>query len=117
MRVAVVALGAVSRDTGGRTYLAELLGPLGDNPGLDVEVHVADPEFAVPSSCRAIRHDYAVPPERARRIAAEAWLASRLGRADVLLAPFNYLPATWRGPSVVVHHNTFALEAAGTADA
>ena len=111
IRVGVLALGHLSADTGGRTYLGEVLGPLGDEPDLDVEVHVADPDFDVPSSCRAVRHR--VPPAlgASGRVLAEALVARGLasGRRGVLLAPLNFLPATWRGPSVAVQHNVLSF--------
>jgi glycosyltransferase involved in cell wall biosynthesis len=110
MRVAVLWLGEISRDTGGRTYLTELLGPLGSQPGLDVDVHLADAAFLVPQTCRAVQHRM---PRRFRsgaRILAESIVAARLnGHYDVLLAPFNNLPLTWRGPSVVGQHNVLAF--------
>src|SRR5438105_6726984 len=113
MRVAVLWLGNVSGDTAGRTYLTELLGPLGRLPGLDVDVHLADSEFAVPESCRAFRHALPLPPGPAARIAAEPLVAASLARRgyDVLLAPFNFLPPGWRGPSVVVEHNVLGFSA------
>lgn len=112
MKVAIIALGSVSSDTAGRTYLSELLGPLGDQSDLDVTVHLADPDFAVPESCRVRRYRLPSGPEPIRKVLAEAWLARRLSNADydVLLAPFNFLPVTWRGRSVVVQHNVLSFE-------
>jgi glycosyltransferase involved in cell wall biosynthesis len=112
MKVAILALGAVSSDTAGRTYLEGLLGPLGEQPDLDVTVHLADRGFAVPDSCAVERHRLPAGPEPLRKVLGEAWLARRLSRAgyDVLLAPFNFLPVTWRGPSVVVQHNVLSFE-------
>lgn len=111
LRVAVLWLGRVSRDTAGRTYLTEILGPLGRQPGLDVDVHVGDPDFEVPADCRAVRHlvPYALGP--LGRIVAEPVVAARLAlaRYDVLLAPLNFLPPLWRGPSVLVQHNVLAF--------
>lgn|GEM_PF-3462356 len=109
--MAVLWLGRISRDTAGRTYLTELLGPLGRQPGLDIDVHVGDPEFEVPASCRAVRHrvPYALGP--LGRILAEPIVAAQLtlARYDVLLAPLNFLPPLWRGPSVLVQHNVLAF--------
>ncbi|MDQ3857839.1 MAG: glycosyltransferase family 4 protein [Actinomycetota bacterium] len=111
IKVAVLWLGRVSQDTGGRTYLGEILGPLGDQPGLDVDVHLGDPDFEVPASCTPVRHHvpYRVGP--AARVLAEPLVAGALnfGDYDVLLAPLNFLPPTWRGPSVVVLHNVLAF--------
>ncbi len=111
MRVGLIALGPISADTGGRTYLTELLGPLSEQPGLELEVHLSDSEFELPPACERIVHRI---PHRAGplgRILGELWLADRLSRdgVDVLLAPFNFLPATWRGPSVAIEHNVLAL--------
>jgi glycosyltransferase involved in cell wall biosynthesis len=111
LRIAVLWLGQISHDTAGRTYLTELLGPLARQPGLDVELHLGDPEFEVPADCRAVRHrvPYALGP--LGRILAEPVVAARLSfaRYDVLLAPFNFLPPIWRGPSVLVQHNVLAF--------
>jgi glycosyltransferase involved in cell wall biosynthesis len=45
------------------------------------------------------------------RILGELWLAYRFSRDrfDVLLAPFNFVPPTWPGPSVVIEHNVLAV--------
>lgn len=110
MRVAVLWLGPVAGDTGGRTYLRELLGPLGGLSGLEVDVHVADPAFEVPTSCRRILHRVPRALGAATRPVVELAVAGSLNsRYDVLLAPFNNLPPTWRGPSVVVEHNVLAF--------
>jgi glycosyltransferase involved in cell wall biosynthesis len=110
LRVAVLWLGHVSSDTAGRTYLREILGPLGEIAGLSVDVHVADPGFAVPGSCHVVRHRVPLAAGPYGRVLGEQWVAARLGsRYDVLLAPFNNLPATWRRPSVVVQHNVLAF--------
>jgi glycosyltransferase involved in cell wall biosynthesis len=114
MRVAVLALGPVGRDTGGRTYLAGILGPLGREKGLEVDVHVSDAAFTVPSSCRRVRHN--VVRGAAGRIAGERIIARGID-ADVLLAPLNYLPESWRGASVVVQHNVLSLPSAAAASA
>ncbi len=108
-KVAVIALGAVGEDTGGRTYLAGILGPLAATPGFEVELHLGDPQFEPPPGCHVVRHR--VPRRAAGRIAAEAWVARSLaGRDfDVLLAPLNYIPHLWRGPAVVVEHNLLTL--------
>jgi glycosyltransferase involved in cell wall biosynthesis len=108
VRVAVLALGPVSRDTGGRSYLEGVLGPLGADPELDVAVHASDPAFAVPGTCTVVRHR--VPPGTAGRLAAEARVARAASRsADLVLAPLNFLPPLVRGPSVVVEHNILSL--------
>lgn len=110
MRIAVITLGDVSRHTGGKTYLSEVLGPLGEEPDFEVDVHLADTDFAVPESCRRILHRSDRLGGAAARVLAEAALAARLSRQyDVALAPFNYLPSTWRGPSVAVLHNLLAF--------
>src|SRR6266513_621992 len=113
MRVAVLWLGNIAGDTAGRTYLTELLDPLGRQPELEVDVHVADPDFAVPGSCRRFLHRLPLPPGPVARIAAEPLVVHRLADRgyDVLLAPFNFLPPGWRGPSVVVEHNVLGLSA------
>jgi glycosyltransferase involved in cell wall biosynthesis len=109
MKVAILWLGRVSQDTGGRTYFDEILGPLGEQPQIEVDVHLGDAEFEVPASCRAVHHRVPHRLGAIGRIAAQAWLARKLvGKYDVLLAPFNFLPATWAGPSVVVQHNVVA---------
>ena len=111
VKAAVICLRRVSVDTGGRTYLTELLGPLGAQPGLDVTVHVADPAFSVPATCREVRHR--LHTSRVAATIAEARLAAALNatrRFDVLLAPLNILPPTWRGPAVVVQHNVLPFE-------
>jgi glycosyltransferase involved in cell wall biosynthesis len=111
LRVAVLWLGRISNDTAGRTYLTELLGPLARQPGLEVDVHLGDPKFNAPPGCRVVRHrvPYAAGPFG--RILAEPIVVARLRRAgyDVLLAPFNFLPPLWRGPSVLVQHNVLAF--------
>jgi glycosyltransferase involved in cell wall biosynthesis len=112
MRVAVLALGPVGRDTGGRTYLAGILGPLAREEGIEVDVHVSDPSFAVPDGCRAIRHR--AGPGPAGRIAAERIVARGID-ADVLLGPLNYLPGSPHGPAVVVQHNVLSLPSAAHA--
>jgi glycosyltransferase involved in cell wall biosynthesis len=109
MRVAVLALGPVGLDTGGRTYLAEILPPLAAQPGIELEAHVSDPGLELPAACRVIRHS--ILPGPVGRILAERRVARSLsrGECDVLLAPLNYLPHGWRGPSVCVQHNVLAL--------
>jgi glycosyltransferase involved in cell wall biosynthesis len=108
VRVAVLALGPVSRDTGGRSYLEGILGPLGEEPGLDVAVHASDPAFAVPASCAAVRHR--IPPGTAGRIAAEIRIARVASRsADLVLAPLNVLPPLARGRTLVIEHNVLSL--------
>ncbi len=111
-KVAILALGSISTDTAGRTYLSGLLGPLGDEPGLEVTVHLADPDFAVPDSCRVRRHSLPPAPDPVRKVLGEAWVARRLSREgyDVLLAPLNFLPVTWHGAAVVVEHNILSFE-------
>lgn len=114
MKVAVLVVGRI--DTGGRTYLAELLGPLSSQPGLEFEVHLSDPEFEVPESCQRVLHRVPHRAGPAVRILAGLWIARRLSRAgyDVLLAPFNFMPATWRGPCVVIEHSVLAIRPAHT---
>jgi len=108
VRIAVLALGPVSRDTGGRSYLEGVLGPLGSEPGLEVAVHVSDPDFSVPASCATVRHR--VPPGTAGRIAGEARIARSVAReAELVLAPLNFLPPLARGRTVVVEHNILSL--------
>jgi glycosyltransferase involved in cell wall biosynthesis len=110
LRVAVLWLGRLSLDTAARVYLTELLGPLGAQPGLLIDVHVGDPRFEVARTCRAIRHQVPHRFGPAARIAAEHLVAAKIRRRyDVMLAPFGNLPATWRGRSVVVHHNVLAF--------
>jgi glycosyltransferase involved in cell wall biosynthesis len=111
LRVAVLWLGRISRDTAGRTYLSELLGPLGDRQGLDVDVHLGDADFAVPDSCRAFYYRVPYALGAPGRILAEPAVAARIARAgyDVLLAPGNFLPSLWRGPAVLVQHNVLAF--------
>ena len=109
MRVAMVWLGAISGDTGGRTYLREILGPLTRTRNLNLELYLTDRAFDVPPGCRA----HYFPDLRVGsigRIAMEPLVMRQIQREryDVLLAPFNYLPAGWRGPSVVVQHNLLA---------
>jgi glycosyltransferase involved in cell wall biosynthesis len=110
VRVAVLWLGDVSRDTAGRTYLTELLGPLARQPGLTVDLHLRDRAFAVPAGCNVVWHDV---PDRLGpfgRILAEPLVAaSRLRSYDVLFAPFTNLPRSWRGPSVTAAHNVLAF--------
>lgn len=110
MRVAVLWLGGVARETGGRTYFRNVLGPLARLPDIEVDVHLADGRFVVPEGCGIVRHRVPQHLGAPARIAGEALIARRLERAgyDVLLAPFNFLPPTWRGPSVVVQHNVLA---------
>jgi glycosyltransferase involved in cell wall biosynthesis len=112
MRVAVLALGPVDLDTGGRTYLAGILPPLASQPGLEVEVHVANGALEPPEGCRVVRHR--VLPGPAGRLFTERRIAASLGRGgcDVLLAPLNYLPRGWHGPSVCVQHNVLSLPSA-----
>jgi glycosyltransferase involved in cell wall biosynthesis len=116
-RVAVLAMGAISLDTAGRTYLTEVLGTLGEQPGLKVDLHIADPAFDVPN-CRSIRYRLSRRLGSSGRIAAEALVARRIRNADydVLLSPFNFLPVTWRGPCVVVQHNVLVLTGESTKD-
>lgn len=110
----MLALGPVGRDTGGRTYLAGILGPLGAQPGLEVDVHVSDAAFAVPPGCRRVRHQVVRGP--VGRIAGERMVARAI-EADVLLAPLNYLPGSWPGRSVVVQHNILSLPSGAAASA
>jgi glycosyltransferase involved in cell wall biosynthesis len=110
LRVAVLWLGLISRDTAARTYLSEILGPLGEEPDLDVDVHLGDRDFTIPPTCRAVWHRVPYRLGSGARIAAEPLVAARFRRRyDVLLAPFGNLPPTWRGASVVVHHNVLAF--------
>lgn len=111
MKVAVLWLGRISRDTAGRTYLTELLGPLGDLPDLEVDVHLGDADFVVPASCRAVYHPVPYVLGSLGRIAAEPAVATRLSRSgyDVLLAPGNFLPTFWQGSSVLVQHNVLGF--------
>ena len=110
MRVAVLCLGRVTRDTGGQTYLNEILGPLSCQPDVEVDVHYTDPDFLVPPSCTPVRYPEPGWLGSAGRVAAEALVAARLRTDgyDALLAPINFLPPTWRGPSVTVQHNALA---------
>jgi glycosyltransferase involved in cell wall biosynthesis len=112
MRVAVLALGPVGLDTGGRTYLSEILPALANQPGLVLEAHLSDPGLELPAACRVVRHR--VLPGPAGRILAERRVAASLARGgcDVLLAPLNYLPGGWHGPSVCVQHNVLSLPSA-----
>jgi len=110
LRIAVLWLGRVSLDTAGRTYLTELLGPLAAQPGLTVDAHLGDPEFAVASGCGVVFHRVPYRLGPAARILLEPLVAVRLRRSyDVLFAPFGNLPFGWRGPSVVAHHNVLAF--------
>jgi glycosyltransferase involved in cell wall biosynthesis len=115
VKVALVWLGAISRDTGGRTYLREILRPLAASPRLDLDLYLTDSEFDVPSGLRVHYYPYTRRP--AGRLAMEAFVVRRIRRRryDVLFAPFNYLPAAWNGPSVVVQHNLLAGKGAKTA--
>ncbi len=109
MRVAVLALGPIGRDTGGRTYLNGILPALAAQPGLELEVHISDPDVDF-RGCRVVSHD---TPRfgHAGRIAAEGRIARGLD-CDVLLGPLNYLPPRRRGPSVCVQHNLLSLPSA-----
>jgi glycosyltransferase involved in cell wall biosynthesis len=110
LRVAILWLGLISRDTAARTYLSEILGPLGEEPDLDVDVHLGDRDFTIPPTCRAVWHRVPYRLGSGARIGVEPLVAARLRRRyDVLLAPFGNLPPTWRGASVVVHHNVLAF--------
>src|SRR5215212_12078080 len=110
-RVAVLWLGGITRDTGGRTYLAELLGPLGAEPGLEIDVHLGDPEFEVPATCRRVLHRIPRGGDAYARVLLDPLVGTQLAQAryDVLLAPFHAVPPTWRGPAVVVLHNVLAF--------
>jgi glycosyltransferase involved in cell wall biosynthesis len=109
LTVGVLWLGKVSSDTGGRTYLTEILRALALEPDLAIDVHVADRAFVVPSGCRAVYHRVPWLLGTAGRALAESFVGMReLRSCDVLLAPFGNVPPTWRGPTVVVAHDVFA---------
>ncbi|OAI55572.1 hypothetical protein AYO48_03355 [Gaiella sp. SCGC AG-212-M14] len=108
--MAVLCLGRITRDTGGQTYFNEILGPLSTEPDIEVDVHYADPDFVVPPTCRGVRYPLPASLRSIGRVVAEALVAAwlRRGGYDVLLAPINFLPPTWRGPCVTVQHNALA---------
>ncbi len=83
IKVAVIALGAVGADTGGRSYLAGILGPLAASPGIELELHIADETFAPPDGCRVVRHRVPRLAGAIGRIAAEAWVARSLSRPRI----------------------------------
>ncbi len=116
IKVAVLALGRLSADTGGRTYLEGILGPLASQPGVELDVHVGDSSFERPPGCRVFHHAVPTRLGAVGRIAAEAAVARRLASAgsDVLLAPLNFLPPGWRGRAVVVQHNVLGLPGSTT---
>src|SRR3954447_845204 len=110
-KVALLTLLDVSNDTGGRTYLSEIVPHLAAHDGIELTVHLGDPHFELPDACRIVRHRTPSRGGAYGRIAAEAAVARRIARAgsDILLAPFNYLPYGWSGPSVVVEQSLLSF--------
>jgi len=109
LRVALICLGEISCDTGGQTYLREILGPLSSVADINLDAHLTDRRFVVPEGCKVYYYrKFGIGV--LSRIITEAIVVRRVIQLDydVLLAPLNYLPLVWSGPSVVVQHNLLA---------